>query len=280
ELVSTLAARHADDAEDLREALQVFQRQKLSTLDRLAKLNDSQWARLGLPLGIEALLREEVDASSSALAFAQDGGSSSSSFGAAVATKVEARHAASSPAPTRLPSHRSSALEQEEEDEEDDEGSLVPAYGEQAGLRRRGGSSRDKRQPPQYHLSGSTELRPPADLEKLWQQLLEDTLPPDKREALQDTWDGARTASDKYMIYLEYSSYLRKQDVTEEEKAERRKQMEPLMQQYGLEGMDLDEPENQTCMIWLLMLTIILFSAGAIYYAYRPQSAEHDPTSL
>lgn len=47
ELIATLSAAHPDDAEDLAEALQVLQRQKITSLDRLAKLTESQWGSLG-----------------------------------------------------------------------------------------------------------------------------------------------------------------------------------------------------------------------------------------
>eukprot|EP00434_Breviolum_minutum_P025933 symbB.v1.2.022928.t1/scaffold2056.1/size90925/2 len=58
EFITALSSEHPDDAEDLQEAFQVLQKQKINTLERLAKLTDGQWQRLGLALGIEALLRE------------------------------------------------------------------------------------------------------------------------------------------------------------------------------------------------------------------------------
>lgn len=47
-------------------------------------------------------------------------------------------------------------------------------------------------------------LQPPANLEDLWEQLLEDTLPPDKRESLMDQWHGTAGKEEKYMMFLEY----------------------------------------------------------------------------
>ncbi|CAK9078090.1 unnamed protein product [Durusdinium trenchii] len=48
--------------QDLQEALELLQRQKIHSLTRLAKLTDAQWQRLNLALGIEALLREAAEA--------------------------------------------------------------------------------------------------------------------------------------------------------------------------------------------------------------------------
>ncbi|CAJ1351146.1 unnamed protein product, partial [Effrenium voratum] len=58
DFIAGLAAAHPEDAEDLAEAAEVLSRQKISSVARLVKLSDSQWQRLNLPLGIEALLRE------------------------------------------------------------------------------------------------------------------------------------------------------------------------------------------------------------------------------
>lgn len=61
-LLEVLSRRFPDDADELQEACTELLRQRLGTVQRLAKLNDSQWQRLNLPMGIEAIIREEVDA--------------------------------------------------------------------------------------------------------------------------------------------------------------------------------------------------------------------------
>eukprot|EP00434_Breviolum_minutum_P041505 symbB.v1.2.036919.t1/scaffold5319.1/size29312/3 len=119
-------------------------------------------------------------------------------------------------------------------------------------------------------LLGETELLPPENLEELWQELLEDTLPPDKRDLLQASWQRTQSDSERYMLFLEYSSYLRKQEVTEEEKAERRKQLEPLLKEYGL---DKPEPESQGC-TWMMTLSLIALIAAIIYYTFRAVDPE------
>merc|ERR1719203_1203521 len=103
----------------------------------------------------------------------------------------------------------------------------------------------------------------------MWQQLLEDTLPPDKRQVLQETWDSTKDPEDRYMMLLEYTSYLRKPEVTDEEKAERRKQLEPLMREFGLKVTDLeDASEEGSGVLWWLVFGMIFFVAGLIYYTY------------
>jgi len=96
---------------------------------------------------------------------------------------------------------------------------------------------------------GSADFTPPPDLEPLWQRLLEDCLPPDRRQALQENWNDVGSDYDRYMMFLEYSSYLRKQEVTEEEKKERRKQLEPLMQEFGLTAEDEEESGAQPLLL-------------------------------
>eukprot|EP00931_Biecheleriopsis_adriatica_P014506 TRINITY_DN11634_c0_g1_i1.p1 TRINITY_DN11634_c0_g1~~TRINITY_DN11634_c0_g1_i1.p1 ORF type:complete len:286 (+),score=93.75 TRINITY_DN11634_c0_g1_i1:28-858(+) len=271
ELIDVLKGRHPDDAEDLSEALQVFQKQKLHSLERLAKLSDSQWQRLGLPLGIEALLKEEVEAAAAMTDASRGAGCSAAPSPPSPARAVEST--------ARRPQRR--GLEEREEEEAAEE--------EEAGLYRRGGGRKRvsseaesrqsaKAQQPQRGLLGDTELQAPPDLEELWQQLLEDTLPPDKREALQASWQATPHANDRYMMFLEYSSYLRKQEISEEEKKERRKQLEPLMKQYGLDN--LDESESGGALVWIVLLGILMFITGVVYYTYSRVDAEHDVNSL
>lgn len=62
ELIAVLAKRFPDDAEPLREALEVLRRHRLLSGDRLNRLSDGQWERLGLPIGIELILRDAASA--------------------------------------------------------------------------------------------------------------------------------------------------------------------------------------------------------------------------
>ena len=58
--ISVLVKRFPSDADELQDALKILQHEKFNSLDRLRKLNDSQWQRLGLRLGIETILREAL----------------------------------------------------------------------------------------------------------------------------------------------------------------------------------------------------------------------------
>lgn len=64
QLLSALADEHPEDREDLAAAFEVFHKQRLTSLGRLSSLNDAQWARMGLSLGVEALIRDALGASS------------------------------------------------------------------------------------------------------------------------------------------------------------------------------------------------------------------------
>lgn len=58
----TLVEKYPDDVDDLRDALQELQKQKITSVKRLQMLKDAQWQRLGLPMGVEMILREEAEA--------------------------------------------------------------------------------------------------------------------------------------------------------------------------------------------------------------------------
>mmetsp|Transcript_71087 Transcript_71087/g.123294 ORF Transcript_71087/g.123294 Transcript_71087/m.123294 type:complete len:295 (-) Transcript_71087:88-972(-) len=289
ELVEELIERFPDDQEDLNDALEILKKQRLTSCERLAKLNDSQWGRLGVPMGIETILRDAVEA-------VQRGA-------AVLAEEAEAPAPVPEPLPSAPPPHlqrpraRQSGL--------DDDGELPLEPFEPEGLRRRAGQGSSEPRPgasrnwssdsgggyegPSQQKSGSGErkgllsamdLTPPPDLELLWQQLLEDTLPPDKRAALQDSWEQTGSDHDKYMMFLEYSSYLRKPEITEEEKEERRKQLEPLMKEFGLRSDMEEESAWQGAFVWCVLVAVILFVAGVVYYSYAQPEALHDSTAL
>ena len=54
------------------------------------------------------------------------------------------------------------------------------------------------------------EFKPPPNLDQLWTKLLEDSLSVEKRASLQANFDACETRQDQYMMFLEYTSYLRK----------------------------------------------------------------------
>merc|ERR1712032_866760 len=125
------------------------------------------------------------------------------------------------------------------------------------------------------------DLTPPPDLDLLWQQLLEDTLPPDKRAALQDSWKHTENENDRYMMFLEYSSYLRRPEISEEEKEERKKQLEPLMKEFGINSNDYEESGWQGFCIMLIIFALIAFIGIAVYYGVaKTDEALHDGQAL
>jgi|Transcript_87540 hypothetical protein len=273
QLISELVARFPEDADDLNEALELLQKQRLSTCDRLAKLNDSQWQRVGVPIGIEAILRDAIEALQREDVKPRDEQQSSS---------------APPPADTSVTARRPIPVQSDmQEDSDDGELPLEPVDIE--GLRRRGGGNgssepkrhaqRNSQEKERKGLLSPLDLAPPDDLDILWQQLLEDTLPPDKRAALQESWEQTPGDHDKYMMFLEYSSYLRKPEITEEEKEERRKQLEPLMKEFGLPTDD-EDPGWQGASIWCVVISVILFVAGLIYYSYAMPDPLHDTQVL
>lgn len=288
DMISDLQSQNPDDSEDLADALQALRRQKLTNLERLAKLNDSQWQRLGLTLGIEALLREEVESRS--VSRTESVATASPSTAPAPEPSVSFSSSSSTrPAQAHIPAR--SVPEDEEDEEEEELEEQDEAEEEQMGLYQRGAHGRRVQVQARSRETGSSaksrvhekdwsmELTVPDNLEDLWQQLLDDTLPPDKREALQASWDSTPNTHDRYMMFLEYSSYLRKQEVTEEEKAERKKQLEPLLREYGLN--DQHKEHNEGPWIWIIMLVMVMFISGIIYYSYSPPlESEHDSQSL
>ena len=49
-----------DEIDEFGEAAELFEKQKIHRFDRLLALNDAQWGRLGLPLGVEASIRDAL----------------------------------------------------------------------------------------------------------------------------------------------------------------------------------------------------------------------------
>lgn len=252
ELIDDLCARFPDDAEDLKRALPELLKQKITTCERVARLGDNQWQRLGLPLGIEALLRDEVE-----LALASEITPRSEAACLTSGHGIDAKaYVCDQPVKERNFGNESSN-----------------------GLRRRrGGTNIDNSST--CDRNSFKQLAPPEDLETLWQRLLQETLPPEKRPPLEDMWQTANSDYDKYMLYLEYSSYLRKVEITDEEKKTRKKQLAPLLRECGLDPEEMEEDVEQaqgTHGIWVVFLTMFFVIAGLVYYAHSHLSPV-DPT--
>lgn len=308
ELVEVLTARYPEDTGALQDAMDVLRQNRITSCDRLARLSETQWSRLGLPLGIEAIIRDEVATTGIVLPPA-----------AAVASKVAVatehapagdQRAQGDEGPTSQlhrpalslapPDGGDFPLEACEHDILDLTAPTPPRQQEpsqlrvrewerghlaQDGLHRRGAG---RRRSPERHeqegsrergLLSSTELSPPQELESLWQQLLEDTLPPDKRATLHASWEAVPDRYDRYMMFLEYSSYLRKPEVTEEEKKERREQLEPLMREFGIPTED-EDPGWHSLLLLLVLLGMLFFVFGVTYYSQVQPDAAHEVEAL
>mmetsp|Transcript_46768 Transcript_46768/g.111227 ORF Transcript_46768/g.111227 Transcript_46768/m.111227 type:complete len:273 (+) Transcript_46768:117-935(+) len=266
DLLADLAAQFPEDAEDLQAATEVFLKQRLSSCDRVAKLTDSQWSRLELPMGIETLIREAVAARQQPSM-----------------TKI-AKHVQEAPP---------SASEEWDEDEEELESrpllapvgmarqqELHPKHGFDGGLRRRAQGIPSRNPQGEAGLLSHVDLTPPENLEDLWQQLLEDSLSPDKRAALQESWASMGSTHERYMMFLEYSSYLRKPEMTPEEREERRKQLEPLMKEFGVTEDPEADNESVASLLSCSLILVFLFIAGVVYYSFSLQEPHHDVQSL
>merc|ERR1719247_1634431 len=88
--------------------------------------------------------------------------------------------------------------------------STQPLQVESSELRRRGDPSAGAGGKPKKSKLPDLDLRPPPDLDRLWTQLLEDNLSPEKRASLQAQYEKTESQRDRYLLFLEYSSYLRK----------------------------------------------------------------------
>lgn len=273
EFLGSLAARFPDDADDLKAAKEVLQQQRVTSCERLSKLTEGQWQRLNLPIGIEALLRDEVVA-----------------LTAAASDAAPQRHAAASSAsagsaPWPSPSGSSGALPTGSDNGEVPLEDFEPPA---SGLhRRRAPREHEGSQRPMEQRTSSLppiELSPPPDLEERWQELLRDTLPPDKRTALQEAWQATHSAHDRYMMLLEYTSYLRKKpEASKEEQAEQKKRLEPLMRDLGVNLGDDEFEESSglsgTALMWLCA-GLVAFAVAAAYTSWSGPGLAHDMQAL
>lgn len=272
EFLGSLAARFPDDADDLKAAQEVLKQQRLTSCERLSKLTEGQWQRLNLPIGIEALLRDEVIALTTV---ASDG--------------VSQQHAAASSAnadnvPWPSSSGNSRTLPTGDENGEVPLEEFEPSSGL---YRRKAPREHERSQRPTEQRTSSLppiELSPPPDLEERWQELLRDTLPPDKRTALQEAWQATNSAHDRYMMLLEYTSYLRKKpEASKEEQAEQKKRLEPLMRDLGINLGDDEFEESSglsgTALMWLCAV-LVAFAVAAAYTSWSGPDLAHDMQAL
>eukprot|EP00397_Hematodinium_sp_SG-2012_P058777 GEMP01074686.1.p1 GENE.GEMP01074686.1~~GEMP01074686.1.p1 ORF type:complete len:237 (+),score=51.02 GEMP01074686.1:59-769(+) len=219
-----LAERYPSDAEDLEHAWTILHQQRIHTVDRLTKLGDSQWTRLNIPMGVEAIIREELNA--------------------AVQQQYE-------PAP------------QEE--------STLRQRKKSGGLTMRSPKRQETQaQRPAYD---TLFLDPPANLDAQWNLLLVDTLPPDRRDLLQKSWNELAGRSDEqYMMFLEYSSYLRKPEIKQEDRERHEQKIEPLLRELGIPQRSEPDHDGNAGLWWIGMGAIAFFGFGFYYYFYGGHS--------
>jgi len=266
EFLGSLAARFPDDADDLKAAQEVLQQQRLTSCDRLSKLTDGQWQRLNLPIGIEALLLDEVNALTTVAADAIP----------RQHTSASSANAGNVPWPSSSGSRRTLPTG-------NGNGELpLEEFEPSSGLhQRRAAHGHERPQRPTEQRTSSqlpVELTPPPDLEEQWQELLCDTLPPDKRTTLQEAWQATGSIHDRYMMLLEYTSYLRKKpEASTEEQAEQRKRLEPLMRDLGINlgGDEMEQPGLYGTALWWLCAGLVVFAMAAAYASWsRPDPAQ------
>lgn len=173
----SLALQFPEEAEGLDAVLTSLGCERITNKQRLGQLTDAHWARLSIPLGLEALIREALVSSSEKQQKPLVGLTSSQN--------------------DFFPVEKSLCEE------------VRPEYSEES--------------------FPSLQLEPPEDLELRWTRLLLDTLPPDKRGPLWAQWDAADSSTERFMMFLEYSSYLGKGDNT-----------------FGSIGYDDEEEEDTT----------------------------------
>mmetsp|Transcript_37768 Transcript_37768/g.90716 ORF Transcript_37768/g.90716 Transcript_37768/m.90716 type:complete len:280 (+) Transcript_37768:22-861(+) len=273
-LVEYLSRENPDDAEDLAEALGVLQKQKL-TVPRLAKLTEAQWARLGFPLGVETLIQEAVQTvtqhtQAPAAPVAERSTSASLDFGEEDSSRVSDPDASAGPAQAVLRQRR---------------GGGGPSPTSSSTLRPRirlagRGSSEALVAKEKPDPQPDFQLQAPEDLDTLWQDLLADCLGPDKRASLQSAYEKCSTDSERYMMFLEYSSYLRKPQLSEEERKKRMAELDPILKQYGYGD---DEDGGGTLVLWVLVIGVLVIVFAGVYYAFSGEDSHfpaHDETQL
>eukprot|EP00392_Amoebophrya_sp_AT5.2_P014688 g14849.t1 len=146
-------ARHApEDADALCEARSRLERQRITSLPRLAGLSDAQWQRIDVEIGVEALIRNTLE-------------------------------------------------ELLEEEKTKTGGQQEPVNETETTLLNRNVA---KEVPSAASSAPSLTFEPPENLEELWENLLLETLPPDKRQTLQEQWEETESRDDKFMMLLEY----------------------------------------------------------------------------
>ena len=89
--------------------------------------------------------------------------------------------------------------------------STAPTPMEEAdGLRRRKAQASESHAAKMEDLwSSAASKMSPAQVDAAWERLLEETLPPEKQEALMRSYEAERDPRMRYNMLLEFSSYLR-----------------------------------------------------------------------
>ena len=115
-----------------------------------------------------------------------------------------------------------------------------------------------------------------ADVEHAFRALLEETLPPDKQEALMETFEAEGDAQMRYNMLLEFSSYLRQGSQNgkggysgEPYDADDKYRPKPRARPYGRPGLDDDDDDAnlcwEICRVILIVAAILLAVLGAGY---------------
>ena len=112
-----------------------------------------------------------------------------------------------------------------------------------------------------------------SDVERAFRALLEETLPPEKQDALMETFEAEPDAQMRYNMLLEFSSYLRQGSANgggghsgEPYDADDKYRPKPRRSSLGLD--DDDDDANlcwEICRVLLIVAAILLAVLGAAY---------------
>jgi len=210
----------------------MFEKHKVTNFQRLLKLTDAQWSRLNLPLGVEASIR---DAISQEFPNEQDE-EGQQSLPQSNSNNIN-RNSTNGPQMTSQPKFEKDKdhfFRQDANGDPDEFGEEDWGAEHTEGLRQRScrRSTENDDAKEDYTPLINVPLDPPEDLHLLWEQLLEDCLPPDKRKYIMQTWNRCQDDRERYMMFLEYSSYLRSKHQTNAEKKQAQESLGPLINQY------------------------------------------------
>ena len=140
-----------------------------------------------------------------------------------------------------------------------------------------GGSTTVAREEPP--VEGPAGMMRPHEVDAAWRALLEETLTPDKRDALMETYEAESDPKMRYTMLLEFSSYLRQgaatmdgrqyDDVDEKYKPPAFKQGLPRQPDYVHEMRGFQDDDDNLC--WEILRVIFIVGAilgGVVFLAY------------